>query len=60
MKKREKKLQIHRETLRGLESRTLVNARGGDEWTGCLSGCTGCRTDDTYTQPVLMDAARIG
>jgi hypothetical protein len=44
MKKREKKLQLHRETVLQLDLRSedLVRARGGDEWTGCMSDCTEC------------------
>lgn len=47
MKKRESKLQLHRETVRQLDTRTLtteemVKARGGIDWTGCMSECTEC------------------
>jgi hypothetical protein len=42
MKKQIKKLQISRETLRSLESRELVRAGGGIDWTGCMSECTEC------------------
>jgi hypothetical protein len=52
--KKQKKLRLHRETIQPLD---LYRANGGDEWTGCLSGCTGCKGDETYTQPVLLDRA---
>jgi hypothetical protein len=47
LKKREKKLQLHRETVLQLDVRPLsrmdlIKARGGDEWTGCMSDCTEC------------------
>ena len=47
MKKRDRKLQLHRETVRQLDARRLTagdlgKARGGDEWTGCMSDCTEC------------------
>lgn len=47
MKKRESKLQLHRETVRQLDTRALtaeemVKARGGIDWTGCMSECTEC------------------
>jgi hypothetical protein len=49
MKKREKKLQLHRETVRQLDARRLTavdlaNAQGGIDWTGCMSECTECGT----------------
>jgi hypothetical protein len=47
MKKREKKLQLHRETVRQLDARrltleNLAKAQGGIDWTGCMSECTEC------------------
>lgn len=44
MKKRDKKLIVHRETLRPLEARELVEpalAKVAGAWkcTGCVSGC---------------------
>ncbi|HEX2224163.1 MAG TPA: hypothetical protein VHN15_08145 [Thermoanaerobaculia bacterium] len=57
MKKRQTKLQLHRETIQQLDVRVLPGARGGDEWTGCLSDCTGCPGDDTYTQPAMVERA---
>jgi hypothetical protein len=47
MKKRERKLQLHRETVRQLDARRLdpedlAKARGGIDWTGCMSECTEC------------------
>ncbi len=49
MQKRDKKLQLHRETLRQLDTRhlsaeALVKAKGGIDWTGCMSECTECGT----------------
>lgn len=49
MQKRDKKLQLHRETLRQLDARRLnaedlVKAKGGIDWTGCMSECTECGT----------------
>ncbi|HKH45468.1 MAG TPA: hypothetical protein VKM72_12450 [Thermoanaerobaculia bacterium] len=49
MQKRDRKLQLHRETLRQLDARhltaeDLVKARGGIDWTGCMSECTECGT----------------
>ena len=49
MRKREKKLELHRETVLRLDARPLghadlIKARGGDEWTGCMSECTECGT----------------
>jgi hypothetical protein len=49
MQKRQKKLQIHRETVLRLDRRelsrdALAQARGGIEWTGCMSECTECGT----------------
>lgn len=37
-----KKLELSRETLRLLESEQLVRAKGGIDWTGCMSECTEC------------------
>lgn len=42
MKKREKKLQLHRETVRQLDPAALAKAQGGIDWTGCNSECTEC------------------
>jgi hypothetical protein len=44
MKKREKKLQLHRETVCQLDLRAqdLAQANGGVVWTGCMSDCTEC------------------
>jgi hypothetical protein len=42
MKKREKKLQLHRETVLKLDTKDLVKAQGGIDWTGCMSECTEC------------------
>lgn len=47
MKKLEKKLRLNRETVRHLEPRELsrqeiAKARGGIDWTGCMSECTEC------------------
>jgi hypothetical protein len=49
MQKRDRKLQLHRETLRQLDARhltaeDLAKARGGIDWTGCMSECTECGT----------------
>ena len=56
MKKRDKKLQLNRETLhqldpQALERRELARARGGVVWTGCLSDCTECGTMPKTLQP---------
>jgi hypothetical protein len=42
MKKREKKLNLHRETVLRLDAAELRRVQGGDEWTGCMSECTEC------------------
>lgn len=47
MKKRDRKLQLNRETVLQLDARRLTagdlgKARGGDDWTGCMSECTEC------------------
>ena len=49
MKKRDKKLQLNRETVRQLDARRmtaadLAKAQGGIDWTGCMSECTECGT----------------
>lgn len=56
MKKLDKKLHLHRETVRRLDARELrsddlARARGGVVWTGCLSDCTEC----TGPYPVFND-----
>lgn len=40
MKKREKKLQLHRETLRHLADQELKNAAGGTSEIPCTHFCT--------------------
>jgi hypothetical protein len=61
MKKRDKKLQVRRETVQQLDGRTLLRANGGIDWTGCVSGCTACPGDDGYTRPVMFEGvAAIG
>lgn len=45
MKKRDKKLHLHRETVLALDGGALAIAKGGDEWTGCVSECTACPGD---------------
>jgi hypothetical protein len=54
MKKGLKKLHLSRETVGRLNGSALRQAKGGDEWTGCLSDCTECggRTGES----VLGDA----
>ncbi len=42
MKKREKKLSLHRETVLKLDTVELKRAQGGVDWTGCMSDCTEC------------------
>lgn len=47
MKKRDKKLQLNRETVLQLDARRLnaadlAKAQGGIDWTGCMSECTEC------------------
>lgn len=44
MKKREKKLHLHRETVCQLDARRLTaedlaKAQGGNKETGCVTGC---------------------
>lgn len=39
MKKRETKLQLHRETLKNLEDEKLGLVQGGIDVTGCEPGC---------------------
>ena len=56
MKKRERKLQLHRETVRQLDLRRvsemdLARARGGIDWTGCMSECTECGTQSFVVDP---------
>lgn len=58
MKKRAKKLQIHRETVQQLDANLLPHANGAVIETGCVSGCTRCPGDDGYTKPVMFEAAR--
>lgn len=50
MKKAQKRLKLHRETLRSLQERELPKVNGGVVWTGCLSDCTECPT-----QPLFPD-----
>lgn len=45
MKKSLKKLQLHRETVQNLDGSALAGAKGGDEWTGCMSDCSACGRD---------------
>ena len=56
MKKREKKLQLNRETVRQLDTRAqdLARVRGGDEWTGCMSECTECGTRGSFQQDAIV------
>jgi hypothetical protein len=57
MKKRERKLQLHRETVRQLDTRPLqdlARVRGGDEWTGCMSDCTECGTRGGIFQDAVV------
>jgi hypothetical protein len=42
MKKINRKLNLHRETLRNLDPRDIAKLNGGVVWTGCLSDCTEC------------------
>lgn len=42
MKKREKKLQLNRETVLQLDARQISKVNGGIDWTGCMSECTEC------------------
>lgn len=42
MKKCQKKLHLHRDTVQKLDDIALPRIQGGDEWTGCLSDCTAC------------------
>ena len=42
MKKCLKKLSLSRETVGQLDGSALRQAKGGDEWTGCMSDCTEC------------------
>lgn len=42
MKKLEKKLRLSRETVLHLEPQEIAKARGGIDWTGCMSECTEC------------------
>ncbi|HEX2224161.1 MAG TPA: hypothetical protein VHN15_08135 [Thermoanaerobaculia bacterium] len=60
MKKREKKLQVRRETVQQLDLRALPRANGGIDWTGCVSGCGACPGDDNYTRPVMFEGAAVG
>lgn len=39
MKKRETKLQLHRETLKKLENEKLGQVQGGIDVTGCVPKC---------------------
>lgn len=45
MKKLDRKLTLNRETVLRLDSLRqdeLVRAKGGIDWTGCMSECTEC------------------
>lgn len=45
MKKLDRKLTLNRETVRRLDSlrqEELARAKGGIDWTGCMSECTEC------------------
>ena len=42
MKKIDRKLSLHRETLRSLDLRDVAKVNGGIDWTGCMSECTEC------------------
>lgn len=47
MKKLDRKLRLHRETVLRLDSlelkkEELARAKGGIDWTGCMSECTQC------------------
>ncbi|HKI01295.1 MAG TPA: hypothetical protein VKK31_04895 [Thermoanaerobaculia bacterium] len=54
MKKLDKKLRLHRDTVIRLDSQVLgrndlAKVKGGIDWTGCDSACTEC------TQQVALD-----